>query len=102
MKPFVLTAGALALGLAIASAAVAQPPGGGGGHGGNGAVRQACMADFQKFCPDARPGPGGGMRECVQAHLTDFSTGCQSAIAARRAERQQNGGGGPPANPPPQ
>ena len=96
MKHHVLTAGALALGLAIAGAAIAQPPGGGGG--GNGAVRQTCMPDFQKFCPDARPGLGGGIRDCIKAHLTDFSTACQSAIAARRAQMQQN----PPANPPPQ
>jgi hypothetical protein len=83
-----LTAGALALALAFAGAAAAQPPPGGGGGG----VRQLCMPDFQKFCPDARPGPGGGIRECIKAHLGDFSPACQSAIAARRARMQDNGG----------
>lgn len=84
MKHHVFAAAALALGLAVASLAVAQPA------GGNGAIRQACMADFQKFCPDARPGPGGAIRDCIKAHLTDFSSGCQSAIATRRAQMQSN------------
>ena len=77
--------------LAIASIAAAQPAGGGGGGGG--AVRQACAADIQKACPDAKPGPGGGMRECIQGHWDQLSDGCKSAITKMRAERQQQGGG---------
>jgi hypothetical protein len=65
----------------IAGAASAQPP-------GAGAVRQACMADFQKACPTAKPGPGGGMRECAQAHFQEFSQPCQSALKAMRARMQ--------------
>ena len=101
MKPSILIAGAAALGLALASAAVAQPPDGGpgpGGGGGRGALRQACMADFQKFCPDAKPGPGGGMRECVMTHHADFSQPCQTAPAqmrAARAQRQPDSGASP-------
>jgi hypothetical protein len=89
MKHPVLIAGALALGLIVAGAASAQPQGGGAGAG----VRQACAADFQKFCPDAKPGKGGGLRECVVAHHDNFSDACKSAIASMRAARQQGGAG---------
>ena len=64
----------------IAGAASAQPAGGG--------IRQVCMADFQKACPDAKPGPGGGMRECATAHFAEFSQPCQSALQAMRARMQ--------------
>jgi hypothetical protein len=57
-------------------------------------IRQACAADFQKFCPDAKPGPGGGMRECIVGHQADFSDGCKSAIAQMRAAMQARQGGG--------
>jgi hypothetical protein len=105
MKLSMFTAAALAAGLAFAGAVSAQPPagegggGGGHGHGAMAAVRQACMADIQKACPDAKPGPGGGMRECIVGHHTEFSQPCQDAIAQMRAARQQqqqNGGGAPP------
>ena len=76
-----LIAASLAAAL-LAGAASAQPT------GGNGAVREACMTDFQKACPDARPGPGGGMRECVKAHFKEFSPPCQSALQAMRARMQ--------------
>ena len=75
-----LIAATLAVAL-FAGAASAQPA-------GVGAVRQACMADFQKACPDAKPGPGGGMRECAKAHFTTFSQPCQSALQAMRARMQ--------------
>jgi hypothetical protein len=66
----------------VAGAAFAQPA------QGNGGVRQACMADLQKACPDAKPGPGGGMRECARAHFSEFSQPCQSALQAMRARMQ--------------
>jgi hypothetical protein len=75
-------AGALVAGLAFAGLATADPPG----------PREACAADFQKLCPDAKPGPGGGLRECVQAHFSQFSTPCQQAIQAMRARMQQQQG----------
>ena len=99
MKLSILLAGAAALGLALASAANAQPADGGHG-GGRGAVRQACAADIQKACPDAKPGRGGGMRECVVAHYDSFSQGCQAAITQMRAARGQQRDGG--ASPTPQ
>ncbi|HTX48256.1 MAG TPA: hypothetical protein VME40_02590 [Caulobacteraceae bacterium] len=82
-------AAAFAGALAVASVASAQPAGGGGGGG----VRQACAADIQKACPDAKPGPGGGMRECIRDHWDQLSDGCRAAITKMRAQRQQQGGG---------
>jgi hypothetical protein len=82
-----LAAASLAIAL-LAGAAIAQPADNGGGG-----VRQACAADLQKLCPDAKPGPGGGMRECVKAHFSELSKPCQGAIMSMRARMQQQGGG---------
>jgi hypothetical protein len=87
MKLQFLIAGAAALTLAAATA-FAQPAG-----GGRAAVMKACSADFQKVCPDAKPGPGGGLRECIMSHQSELSDGCKTAIAQMRAQRQQQGGG---------
>ena len=103
MKPSILIAGALAFGLA--SAAIAQPPAdsgagpgpGGGPGGGRAAMRQACGADIQKYCPDAKPGPGGGMRDCIMKNHDSFSDSCKAALAQMRAARQQQNGGSSPA-----
>jgi multidrug efflux system membrane fusion protein len=68
------------------------PPAGAAPGGGRGMVRAACAADFAKLCPNAQPGPGGGMRECVQAHRDELSSACKAAIEQLRARF----GGGPP------
>lgn len=88
MKQRILTAGALAsaLALALASAAVAQPQGG---------VREACAADLQKVCPNATPGPGGTLRECIRDHFSELSDPCKQALMAMRQQMQQQGA--PPA-----
>ncbi|HEY2710500.1 MAG TPA: hypothetical protein VGI95_20850 [Caulobacteraceae bacterium] len=77
-------AAATAVVLALASAAAAQQPTSG--------VRQLCAADIQKLCPNAKMGPGGGMRECVKDHFSALSKPCQSAINDMRAKMQQSGG----------
>jgi hypothetical protein len=103
MKQHLFAAAALAAGLAVAGAGLAQPAGGTGGGGGGG-VRQACSADMQKLCPDAKPGPGGGMRECMKAHFADLSDGCKTAINhMRQSHGGANGGsnGGSDTAPPP-
>lgn len=81
--------GVLALTLA-ASVAFAQPPAGGGGRGQ--AMKAACGADVQKFCPNLQPGPD--MRQCVRKNFASLSDGCKSFIEQRRARRQEQGGGG--------
>ena len=99
MKHPILTGTSLALGLLAAGASLAQPS-------GRATVRAACAADFQKFCPDAKPGAGGGIKECVQVHLSDFSADCKAAIALMQSARgggdtappTQQGGGGAPKN----
>ena len=84
MKHHVFTASVLALGLALASVAQAQPAGGN-------AVMAACSADLKKLCPDAKPGPGGGLRECIRGHFSDLSDPCKQAIMAMRAQHDQGG-----------
>ncbi len=88
-------AATLAAGLALATPALALPAGG----GGRAAVRQACASDIHKLCPDARPGPGGGMRACIRGHFLSFSDPCKRAIMTLRAERRQRREDGA-ANPP--
>lgn len=81
-----LFAVALAAAMTLAGVALAQPGGGG--------ARAACQADIQKLCPNARPGPGGGMRECVTSNWGHLSDPCKTAITQMRAMRQ-NGAGKP-------
>jgi hypothetical protein len=92
-------AGALALSVA-AGVAFAQPPAGGAGGGGSGrgaALRQACGADIEKFCPNLQPGPD--MRACVRKNYASLSDGCRSVLDQMRSQRQQQGapGGAAPA-----
>jgi hypothetical protein len=56
------------------------------GDTGQQSVREACAADFTKFCAgqDARSEAG---RSCMRTHHSEFSQTCQSAMSARRAER---------------
>jgi len=86
MKQPLFAAAAVVASLALAGGALAQPAAGGG--------RAACMADFQKLCPNAKPGPGGGMRECVRSNWDHLSDACKAAITQMRAARQ-NGGAKP-------
>ena len=77
-----LTAALLAIAL-LGGAAVAQPADDSG-------VRQACAADFQKACPDAKPG-NGALKACAKAHFMSFSAPCKSALKAMRARMKQSG-----------
>jgi len=76
-----LTAAAFAIALFAANAAVADTA------GRDGDVRQACAADFQKACPDAKPG-NGALKACAKAHFTSFSGPCKTALKAMRARMQ--------------
>jgi hypothetical protein len=86
-----LSFAALALSL-LAGAAVAQPTDSGADP--RAAMRAACAADFAKLCPDAKPGPGGGLRECIESNQDKLSDGCKAAIQSMRAAMQNGGGGG--------
>ena len=97
MRP-ILTIAAFSFALAAGGAAMAQPPGGappGGGGGPFAAMRAACQADMQKFCPD-KQGPERG--QCMQSHQSELSDQCKTAMAQMRAMRQS--GGPPPSSAP--
>ena len=72
------TAALAAAALFTAGAALAQPAGNGGGG-----MRQACKADFQKFCSDVQPG-GGARMQCMRQHAADLSDVCKAAFAAHQ------------------
>jgi len=73
--------------LIAAGVATAQPQGGG-------QAREACQADIQKVCPDAKPGPAGTLRQCIRDHFSALSPTCQGAIRARMQQRQSAGAAG--------
>jgi hypothetical protein len=65
-------------------------------------VRQACMADFQRLCPDVQPGHGAVGR-CMREHRADISPDCRTALMAareRNQERRAAGQEGPQTAPP--
>ena len=43
------------------------------------AVRQACQADYQRFCATVLPG-GGRILKCLTDHDKDLSPDCRSAL----------------------
>jgi hypothetical protein len=47
--------------------------------------RQACRADFQKFCADVRPG-SGRIAQCLLEHKDKLSPGCRDALEKVGAE----------------
>lgn len=51
-------------------------------------VREACAADFTKFCAGHDPRSDAG-RACIRQHRAEFTPACQSAMDARRQERQE-------------
>ncbi|MGP8033582.1 MAG: cysteine rich repeat-containing protein [Steroidobacteraceae bacterium] len=64
-------------------------------------VREACAADFKKFCPDVQAG-GGRIRTCIAAHRDELSQGCRDALQQAHAHRAQPGNSdAPPQSPPP-
>jgi len=52
-------------------------------------VRQVCAADFQKVCPDAKPGHGA-LKACAKAHFMSFSTPCRHELRAMRARMRHS------------
>jgi cytochrome c556 len=80
-------AGALALSLA-AGAAFAQPAAGGRGA----ALKAACGADFEKYCPNVQMGPD--MRACVRTNYKTLSDGCKSVLQQLRSAHQEHSQGG--------
>jgi hypothetical protein len=76
-----------ALSLLAAASAQAQPAGGGGGG-----LREACQADFQKFCASVQGG-GGAKMQCMKQHASELSDTCKAAFLARMKARQSGASG---------
>ncbi len=74
------------LSLFAVASAQAQPAGGGGG------LREACLADFQKFCASV-PGGGGARMQCMKQHASELSDTCKAAFLARMKARQSAANG---------
>jgi hypothetical protein len=49
-------------------------------------LKQACMADLQRMCPNATQGHGMFM-QCFKGRMSEVSPDCKSAIDALKAER---------------
>lgn len=47
-----------------------------------GAMREACKADFEKFCSGVSPG-GGRIVECLNKQHDSLSEACKTALDAR-------------------
>ncbi len=89
-----LSATAVALALLAGGASADQSPGAGSAPPATAAeVREICAADFQKACPDAKPG-GGALKACAKAHFMSFTSPCRHALKALRAEMRKNGQAG--------
>jgi hypothetical protein len=57
--------------------------------------RQACRADFQKFCADVRPG-SGRVAQCLLEHKDKLSSGCRDALEKVGAEQAGQSDSGKP------
>ena len=69
MRVFLSVLG-LAFGLGV-GAAIAQTA----------AEREACQADFEKYCPGVEPG-GGRVVECLSKHLDQLTPQCKTVVEA--------------------
>lgn len=87
MKVIRLTALGIIIGvpaLVLAQGAPPAPhPREGGGRGEFAKVREACRADVDRLCKDAKSGHGQ-IRECLKAHEAELSDGCKAAINEAR------------------
>jgi Cysteine rich repeat len=52
-------------------------------QGGQGAIRQACAADYQSLCSDVQPG-GGRILACLRQNVAKLSPPCQKALAGAK------------------
>jgi len=74
MRRIMLVAAGLAA-LGLASSAIAQQAGQGQ------SLRQACAADFQKYCAGT-PAAGGQRLKCLEDNKDKLSDACRSGLAA--------------------
>ena len=99
MKSQLIALAAAALLATVAGASLAQdanppasttpPAAGGGGGAAMAAVRDACQADFAKYCPNATD--RASRRQCVMDNFSSLSDPCKAAIQAMQAQMQSGG-----------
>lgn len=58
-------------------------------------LRQACGADFQKFCADVHPG-SGHVAQCLLAHKNDLSPACRDVLVKVGADHADQSAPGKP------
>jgi hypothetical protein len=58
-------------------------------------TRQACRADFHKFCADVRPG-SGRVAQCLLAHRDGLSPACRDTLIKVGAEHADKSDAGKP------
>ena len=46
-------------------------------------LRAVCAADFEKLCPDVKPGHGA-VAQCFKGHTQELSPDCKAALMAHR------------------
>lgn len=61
----------------LASVAAAQQP----SQSQANAIRQSCRSDYQSYCSSVPTG-GAASLQCLQSHLSQLSSPCQSAVSA--------------------
>ena len=95
MKSQLIALAAAALLASVSGASLAQdanpapgsPPAGGGANG----VRDACMSDVMKACPDVHD--RDSFRHCLLDQSSEMSDGCKAAVSAMRSSMQSSGAG---------
>jgi len=95
MKSQLIALAAAALLASVSGASLAQdanpapPPAPAGGGASASAVRDACMSDVMKACPDVHD--RDSFRACLMSHYADMSDGCKTAVTAMRSSMQSSG-----------
>lgn len=51
-------------------------------------LREACMADYRRFCTGVQPG-GGRIKNCMVQNFAQLSASCQQALNARADKSKQ-------------
>jgi hypothetical protein len=50
------------------------------------AARQACQADYQRFCASVTPGQGRILK-CLGSHLEELAPACKAVVTERLGQR---------------